>query len=348
MSKILTIVVPIYNVEKYLNECLNSFVEQTCQDFLVLLIDDGSKDSSSDIAKDYAKHNPDLFKYIRQENKGLGGARNTGLSLVESDYLMFFDSDDFMANRAVEHILKQIENNPTEIIFFNPVIYDVSLHTYTPWHDAALMKEIFSNNEVVNPSKMPIFMLSEASVCRAVWKTSFLKRIGLKFIEHIHWEDVPPHFEIMHNAQSASFMDYEGAYFYRTNTGNQITAGSGKTRLEMKTIYEVIEKNFKDKSWSKMEKVFMLGFLSNYLLWSISVIDDEYLAEFVDITHNFLRRVKSCGLYLKFFFKCKVGLKHKILILALKSRLTYKMFKDKDKMNSKLKFLKKLKRILKR
>ena len=348
MNKKLTIVVPIFNVEKYLRECLDSFALQTSHDFLVLLIDDGSTDSSSDIAKEYAKNNPDLFRYIRQENKGLGGARNTGLSLVESEYLMFFDSDDFMANRAVEHILKHIENNPTEIIFFNPVIYDVALHTYTPWHDSLLIKEIFANNCVVKPSETPIFMLTEASVCRAIWKTSFLKRINLQFMEHIHWEDVPPHFEIMHNAQSASFMDYEGAYFYRTNTGNQITAGSGKTRLEMKTIYEVIEKNFKDKSWSKMEKVYMLGFLSNYLLWSISVIDDEYLPEFVDITHNFLQRAKSFGLYSKFFFKCKIGLKHKVLIFALKSRLTYKLLKDKERISSRLRFLKKLKRILKR
>ena len=346
MEKLLTIIVPIYNVEKYLNDCLDSFVSQTNKDFLVLLIDDGSTDSSGEIAKEYATKNPDLFIYHKQENKGLGGARNTGLSFCNSKYVMFFDSDDFMANRAVEHILEHIEKHETDIIFFNPVIYDQTLNTFNEWHDAKLMRNIFAKSKVINPKQCGKLMLTEASVCRAVWKKEFLDRINLKFLEHIHWEDVPPHFLLMHNALSASFLDYEGAYYYRTNTGNQITAGSGKSRLEMKTIFEQVEPCFKDKSWTKKEKTNAVGFLSNYILWSIRVIDEEYLSEFVDICHAFLKRIKYP--FLSFYFTCKVSIKNKIMVYLLKRKRHLKIIKNRDKMLSRVNFLKKIKRILKR
>ena len=346
--KRLTIIVPIYNVEKYLNECLDSFVKQTDRSFSVLLIDDGSTDSSGEIAKKYEKDYPDLFKYIYQENKGLGGARNTGLVHVETDYVMFFDSDDFMATRAVEHINAHINKYETEIVFFNPIIYDVCLSTYYQWHDKPLIEKLFSKEEIINPSKTPELMLSEASVCRAIWKVSFLKRIGLKFPEKTKWEDVPPHFLVMKNAESASFMRYEGAYFYRANTRTSITAGNGKTRLEMKGIFDLIEPYFLDKSWPKIQKAYMIGFLSNYLGWCFKVIEDEYVAEFTDICHTFIRKVMPLSLFLKYFFSCKLKLKKKLLIYALRSNCLSKKLKNLDKIKSKMAFLVKIKRLLKR
>lgn len=345
--KKLTIIVPIYNVEKYLNECLDSFVSQSSHDFTALLIDDGSTDNSSKIAKEYTQKYPELFIYHHQDNKGLGGARNTGIDLTESEYLMFFDSDDFMANRTVEHILMHIEKNPTDIIYFNPVIYDVVLKTYSPFHDRDLIKSMFAKADTINPSKTPMLQLSEASVSRAVWRTAFLKGIDLRFIEHIHWEDVPPHFYAIHNAKSASFLDYEGAYYYRINTGSQITAGNGKSRLDMETIFAAIEPYFKDPSWSKKEKIYMIGFLSNNILWHMRVIEDDYMAPFVEITHQFLKRIKQFGLYFSFYFRCKIGAKNKALIYCLKSNF-YKKLKDKDYINSKMNLLKKIKKVLKK
>ena len=348
-KKLLTIVVPIYNVEKYLNECLDSFALQTNQNFRVLLIDDGSKDSSGSIAKEYANKNPQLFSYVFQENKGLGGARNTGLDLVDSEYVMFFDSDDFMASRAVENIYKTLEkhSNSVDIVFFNPVIYNMATNSYELWHDHGLMSEIFNGKDVLNPSETPRLMETEASVCRAIWRTEFLKSIGFKFIEHVHWEDVPPHFLVMHNAKSAVFMDYHGAYYYRFNSGNQITSGGGKSRLDMEIIFNAILPYFKDKSWSKDEKVFMIAFLANYLFWSINVVDDEYLPQFINICHKFFKKI-SFGLYLKFFFKAKNCLRDKIMIWFLKSRILYKKLRTRDGIKKNMKIFKRFKGALKK
>ena len=349
MNRLLTVVVPIYNVEKYLGECLDSFVNQTELNFTVLLIDDGSKDSSGQIAKEYERKYPTLFKYVYQDNKGLGGARNTGLSLVKTDYVFFFDSDDFCANRTVESIYRMInENSETlDIIFFNPIIFDAGTNSYEKWHDAEYIKQIFGDNKIINPHQTPKLMETEASVCRAIWRTQYLKDINLKFLEHVHWEDVPPHFLLMHSAKKAVFMDYEGAYYYRSNTGTQITAGSGKSRLDMEIIFKNIEPYFKDKSWSKDKKIYMIAFLSNYMFWSIHVIDDEYLSKFIDISHTFFKTIKL-SLYLRFFFKTKTCLRNKIMIWFLKSNIHYKSLTNRTKISRKMKFFNRLKGALKR
>ena len=201
-----------------------------------MLIDDGSKDSSGAIADEYVKNYPHMFKCIHQENKGLGGARNTGLANANGEYIMFFDSDDFMANRAIESFYSHINKieQKCDIIFFNPCIYDMATHSYEPWHDSDFFKDvIFKDKEVIKVKDYPILFDTEASVCRAFWRLDFLKRANLHFLEHTRWEDVPPHFVIMHEAEYASYMNYEGAYFYRTGSGTQITSGNGKTRLNI-------------------------------------------------------------------------------------------------------------------
>ena len=222
----------------------------------------------------------------------------------------------------------------------------MAFHTYVEWHDSDLIKKVFSNKEIIDPSKTPQLILSEASVCRAIWKKDFLEEINLRFLEHTRWEDVPPHFLLMHKAKSASFLPESGIYYYRTNTGNQITAGSGKTRMEMKTIFEEIHSLFDEKSYSRKEKMNMVGFLSKYLLWNIRVIEKDYLAPFVDMCHEFLRSIHfpSC----KFYLSCKVGKKEKITILLLRSRTLYKMLRDRDSIEKKVNFLKKIKRLIKR
>lgn len=344
-AKLVSIIVPIYNVESYLDDCLNSFVIQTSQDFFVYLIDDGSTDKSSEIAKGYANKYPSLFKYIRQENKGLGGARNTGLTYVDTEYVMFFDSDDFMANRAIERIVDHISKSAVadDIIFFNPVIYDYATKAYEPWHDSWLIKSLFENTERICPRETPKLMESEASVCRAVWKTEFLKRINLNFLEHTHWEDVPPHFLLMHEAESASFLRYEGAYYYRFNTGTQITSGSGKSRLDMKHIFNEIKPYFKNKNWDKLSKAYMISFLANYLFWSINVVNQEYLPQFIDICHDFFKTI-SLSQYLCFFRKTETMLRDKIMIWFLKSHIFYRVLKDKRKIGRYMKVFKLLRR----
>ena len=99
----ISIVVPVYNVEKYLRECIDSLLSQTVAAFEIILVDDGSRDTSGAICDEYARRDPRI-KAIHKENAGLGMARNTGLDHVTGDYVVFVDSDDFCSKDMVEQL----------------------------------------------------------------------------------------------------------------------------------------------------------------------------------------------------------------------------------------------------
>ena len=235
-SPLLTFVIPVYNTQKYLRQCLDSLVAQTTMNFKAIVVDDGSTDSSGQIAKEFAQKFPNIFRYVYQENKGLGGARNTGLDLTGTQFTSFLDSDDFIGPRTVENIYKRIFElgADLDIIFCVPAVYNMLNENYEVWYDRDLLLSLFSkhNSNVINPSITPEIMSTEASVWRAIWRTDFLKNeVKLRFVEHLRWEDVPPHFMLMHKARKATYLD-GATFYYRTNSGNQITTGNGKGRLD--------------------------------------------------------------------------------------------------------------------
>ena len=96
MKPNISIIIPVYNVEAYLADCLDSILAQTFESFEVILVDDGSTDGSPAIAQKYADAHSEQIRYYRKENDGPGLARNFGVSKAKGDYLMFVDSDDIV------------------------------------------------------------------------------------------------------------------------------------------------------------------------------------------------------------------------------------------------------------
>ena len=107
-----SVIVPIYNVEKYIEKCINSLLSQTLEDIQIILVNDGSKDNSGNIAKEYEKNNKDRVIYVEKENGGLSDARNYGLKYATGDFIAFLDSDDYIEKNAYEEMYnKAIEEN---------------------------------------------------------------------------------------------------------------------------------------------------------------------------------------------------------------------------------------------
>lgn len=107
-----SVIVPIYNVEKYLEKCINSLLSQTLEDIQIILVNDGSKDNSGNIAKECEKNNKNRIIYVEKENGGLSDARNYGLKYATGDFIAFLDSDDYTEKNAYEEMYnKAIEEN---------------------------------------------------------------------------------------------------------------------------------------------------------------------------------------------------------------------------------------------
>lgn len=103
-----SIIVPVYNVEKYLRECLDSILNQTFKDFELLLIDDGSKDKSGEICDEYAKIHSNIT-VVHQKNQGQAAARNNGVKISKADWIMFVDSDDVIHPQLLEFLIKPVK-----------------------------------------------------------------------------------------------------------------------------------------------------------------------------------------------------------------------------------------------
>ena len=109
-NPLVSIIVPVYNAEKYIKECVNSIINQTYRNIEIILVNDGSKDSSSKICQLLAKNNPRV-KYISQNNKGPSAARNKGIRYAKGDYIQFVDSDDIIEDNMTEELVRAKDKN---------------------------------------------------------------------------------------------------------------------------------------------------------------------------------------------------------------------------------------------
>lgn len=305
----LTIIVPVYNVEKYLGRCLDSLVNQTCKDFRILIINDGSTDSSESIINNYKKKYPDLIDALNQKNSGLAHTRNFGLSIVDTKFVTFLDSDDWQEPMFVEkikNIVNKYDEYP-EIIFTLPWIYDDSLKIIYDFNDRFDFERIFYPNGgyesqesiVTNANKNPWIYSLEPNTNRRVYLTSFAKKINLQFSEGKKWEDVYPHFYALKHASRCIGMKNTG-FYYRVNTVGQITAGTGATRLEIADVFKdtydmAIENHFGDA-----EIAFIIKMLWRFTEWSTDVTNTETIDAFLRKMHELFNYIPYK--YFKLYF----------------------------------------------
>lgn len=118
INPLISIIIPCYNTEKYLPQCLDSIVTQTYNHLEIICVIDGSPDNSLDICKQYAE-NDSRIVIIEQDNQGLSGARNTGIDVAHGDYIIFVDSDDWMDHTACEKAVKKIEKNNYDLVIWS-------------------------------------------------------------------------------------------------------------------------------------------------------------------------------------------------------------------------------------
>lgn len=299
-SPFLTIIVPAYNVEKYLEQCLDSLVYQTVIDHKVIVVNDGSTDSTPEIIKRYVNEYPDLISWIDQENKGLGAARNRGLKMVETPFVACLDSDDWQDQMFVERIktvLDKYDEYP-DIIFTMPKIYDSASKRVLEWYDKYTLEAIFyphggdenSLSIVTNVKNDRRIYELEANANRRVYRTAFLKDITFMYQEGVKWEDVKPHFHATHNAKRCIAMKNTG-FFYRINTGGQITAGGGKTRLDIIPVFQQTIDMAMKENWDEKEIAYILRMLWSFSQWSIDVTNMEYIGKLLSELHVLFKSI---------------------------------------------------------
>lgn len=183
-----SVIIPVYNVEKYLSECLDSIINQTLKDIEIICVNDGSPDNSLKILEEYAKKDSRII-IINQHNQGLSCSRNNALKIAKGEYIQFLDSDDWLKENALELLYKKCKDNNVDMLNFAGINYNNETHEYTQLNGQKILYcsqniDVFSRNELLS------FMYSiPISACRFFYRRRFLIDNQIVFPERINFED---------------------------------------------------------------------------------------------------------------------------------------------------------------
>lgn len=229
MKKV-SVIIPAYNVEDYLEECLDSIVNQSLKDIEIICINDGSTDSSLEIFNRYASIY-DNIKVFSQENKGLGATRNRGIDLAEGEYIYFMDSDDILELNALEELYRLSKEKETDFIMFKLINFDdeTKEKSRKKYYDMKKLKNMVGDN-VFNYKDLGEYVFYLAvSAPGKFFKSSFIE--NLRFPENILFEDKVFFVKSIFNAERVYFYD---KYLYnRRIRKDSIMTGASKDHVDL-------------------------------------------------------------------------------------------------------------------
>ncbi len=248
-------IVPVHNVEMYIEECLDSIVKQTYQELQIIIVDVGSTDMSNQKVKPYLSDS--RVQFIEQANQGLSGARNTGLKVANGKYVLFVDSDDYLEANAIKELVYLMEKDQVDLIRFNGRAFldelnePIEQNNYDFSHrlkeGILYTQNLFEVNRRTFASPVYLYMV----------KREVIKKNALSFYEGILHEDELFTTQIFLNSHS---MIYANVFYYnRRYRENSIMTNQSQERLNRTVdsyivIYKELEKMYLNKKYTKEQK----------------------------------------------------------------------------------------------
>lgn len=244
MKKV-SIIVPVYGVEKYIDKCLDSLVKQSLKEIEVIVVNDGTKDNSQKIIDKYVKKYPDKIKSYIKENGGQGSARNYGLKKASGEYIGYVDSDDFVEKDMYKKLYNKAKENNYDIVVCGN--YNVSEDYQNKNIDA------FINN--YNTDLENIFF-GKMAVWNKIYKRDILIKNKLEFKEKVWYEDLAFTLKAIMNSNTFAFID-EPLYDYLIREGSTMNNSNVQRNLEIldafNDILSYIKHNKKEEYFDKVE-----------------------------------------------------------------------------------------------
>lgn len=248
-EELISVVVPIYNVEKYLRLCLDSLLMQTYTNFEVLMINDGSPDDSANICKEYLAKDR-RFQYFEKENGGLSDARNYGIEHSKGEYITFVDSDDWLKETFLEDLYEAITRTGADIALSTYIIYDDFQSVYNIPVIGEYYERIWMSDEFIR--ELPQLEMKDNSYSTS-WAKLFKKELfcTIRFPKGKLIEDTRTNIKLFLESSRLVYIN-KCLYFYRIRGGSII-----------QTITEKLLKDVLDTLIERLSLVTMKGLYSN-------------------------------------------------------------------------------------
>jgi len=310
----ISLIIPIYNTEPYIRECLESVLNQTLKPEEIILVNDGTTDKSLDVIADLIEAHQEI-KVIHQKNAGLAAARNTGIEHATREYLAFLDSDDRLASDFLEVLHQAAKSQNLDVACAG------NTRTYPDGaHEIMSRNKTLMNEKILTGSEALLIQLKVGNynmeVVDDLYKTSFLKENNLKFAVGLLHEDEEFTPKVLLKAEQVMFVENYG-YLYRQRENSIMSSGISKRTVE--SLEEILNEYLKmfENSNSKAA-------LSHLLLWlGESYIDRINLSKLSNRS-QFYQRLPLSELFKAMSHDAVLSPKQKLKFTAL--RLHYRLF----------------------
>lgn len=310
-----SVIVPVYNVEKYIKKCLNSLVNQTLDEVEIVVVNDGSPDNSQKIIDEYTEKYKNVKSYVKK-NGGLSDARNYGIKKATGKYISFVDSDDYIRKDMLEKMYNYaIQKN------FDVVVCD-SINVYGDGTEILIKSNNnYSDNDVKN------YIISPPMACTRLFKKSIFDKIEFK--KNIYYEDLEMTPKVVNLTKRMGFVS-EGLYYYVQRDGSIMKQNVFNDKLL--NIFDVLKSN-KDLLEKEFPQEIEYMYITHLLRTaSLRFLDYDNGKEYVYKIHNIMKEYfpkwKNNEYYKKSSFKlrtiCILAYNRNILLLKIIKKITNK------------------------
>lgn len=283
----ISIIVPVYNVEKYLKKCLDSLVNQKYTNYEIVIVNDGSTDNSQDIIDKYIKKYPKLIKSYKKKNGGLSSARNYGINKSTGDYLLFVDSDDYLQTNSLKLLSEKLVKEKSDII-----VFDIN----TVYPNYSIVKKTMTDEDNVKR-----YIVGEPSACNKLVKKDIFINNNIKFMENVFYEDLATMPLLALYTDKISFLNkplYN--YVQRENSIMNQT----KCNPKMFTLFQVIDyitEKFNGKYDEELEYLYITHLLRTA---SMRFVIFEETKEYLNKINSIMKNKYPNFTHNKYYKKC--------------------------------------------
>lgn len=275
-NDLISVIVPVYKVEAYLDRCIESIVNQTYTNLEIILVDDGSPDKCPEICDKWVNRD-NRVKVIHKENGGLSSARNVGLNASRGYYIGFVDSDDWIAPDMYEYLLRLLKKEKADYSAIEMKIVNESIASI---ENPKIKEDILNRDEIIKS----FFRVTSQKICYCVCDKLYNRSLleGVRFLEGTCFEDIDFNYKIIKKANRAIYSN-QIKYFWFENYGSITRAElkprdmqlieiwkhiSEECRKEMPEYYYYAEMNFKRSYLGIMGKSIKYGISDQFVCWS--------------------------------------------------------------------------------
>jgi polysaccharide biosynthesis protein PslF len=257
-APLVSVIVAVHNVEKYLSQCLDSLVHQTLKDIEIVVVNDASTDNSFKIINEYKSNYPNLRVVNCEYNKGLASVRNIGMRVARGRYIGFLDGDDWADIRMCEVMYRRAKDDNADVLIADVTVFYEDSKTFGQFFDQHIRRTLDPRLRTApfELRREPRIMLLEPVAWPKLYRRSFLQRHALHFEAGMNsYEDICFHFSVLMKATRISLID-DALFYYRQNRAGQISGRRDRRVFEVFAVFDRIRENL--AAWGTSAEIWAL------------------------------------------------------------------------------------------